>query len=221
MYTLLKEIFSTKHAVDLRNKFSKIYLNNTFRGDESRSGVGSNLHQTAVIRSELPKLIKILEIKTLIDAPCGDWYWMKETALGVEHYIGVDIVETLIEQNNQRFATAAQQFLCLNIAEDTLPRGDLIFCRDCLVHLNYADIRKVIANFKRSQSRYLLTTTFTARTKNIDLVRRNIWRTLNLQLAPFHFPPPLMIINENCTEMNGQYADKSLGLWLLDDLTVD
>jgi hypothetical protein len=143
---------------------------------------------------------------------------MQETQFEVESYMGIDIVEKLIESNNQQFATEFRKFLCLNIVEDELPNADLIFCRDCLVHLNYDDIYKVIANFKRSQSRYLLTTTFTDRSKNVDLVGKDIWRTLNLQQAPFNFPPPLMLINENCTEVNGRFADKCLGLWRLDEL---
>jgi len=221
MHTLLRKIFSAKQAVNLREKFSKIYLNNTFRGNESRSGAGSDLVQTAVIRDELPKLINELGIKSFIDAPCGDWFWMKEAPLDVENYIGIDIVEKLVESNTQQFGTPSQKFLCLNIAEDELPKADLIFCRDCLVHLNYDDIYKVITNFKRSQSRYLLTTTFTDRSKNVDLLGKDIWRTLNLQLAPFNFPPPLMLINENCTEVDGRFTDKCLGLWRLDDLVVN
>jgi hypothetical protein len=41
---------------------------------------------------------------------------------------------------------------------------------------------------------------------------------LNLQLPPFNFPAPLRLIEENCTEDGGKYADKSLGLWRLSDL---
>ncbi|MEY3880548.1 MAG: hypothetical protein RIQ94_1344 [Pseudomonadota bacterium] len=221
MRTLLGNILSVKQTVNLKDKFLDIYLNNTFRGNESRSGGGSDLVQTAIIRVELPKLIKELDIKSFMDAPCGDWFWMKETALGVEEYIGIDIVEKLVENNNQQFGSPSHKFFCLNIADDELPKADLIFCRDCLVHLNYDDIYKVIANFKRSQSRYLLTTTFIDRKRNVNLIGKDIWRTLNLQLAPFNFPPPLMLINENCTEVNGRYADKCLALWQLDDLVID
>jgi hypothetical protein len=67
----------------------------------------------------------------------------------------------------------------------------------------------------------LLTTTYTDRRKNVDLFGKDIWRTLNLQLAPFHFPPPLKIINENSTEVDGNFSDKCLGLWLLDDIIID
>jgi hypothetical protein len=44
---------------------------------------------------------------------------------------------------------------------------------------------------------------------------------LNLQYAPFLFPAPLAVINESCTEAGGDYADKSLALWRVEDLPGD
>ncbi len=39
------------------------------------------------------------------------------------------------------------------------------------------------------------------------------WRALNLQAAPFDFPPPDRVIVEPCSELDGACSDKSLGLW--------
>ena len=178
------------------------------------------MEQTAEIRRVLPELMQKFRVKTFMDAPCGDLFWMRVTPLGVNKYIGVDIVEELIEKNRHELSDEAHEFLCRNLAQDELPCADMIFCRDCLVHLNYADVKKVLLNFKRSGSRYLLTTTFSGRDKNFDLVGKDIWRTLNLQAEPFNFPPPLQLINEKCTEGNGGFADKSLGLWRLSDIDV-
>ena len=44
------------------------------------------------------------------------------------------------------------------------------------------------------------------------------WRTLNLQIEPFNFQLPIKVINENCTENNGRYKDKCLGLWEVKNL---
>lgn len=207
------------HNSSLKQKFSEIYDGNVFGGKVSRSGAGSDLVQTAVIRAELPALVKKLGVRSFMDAPCGDWYWMRSTELGVESYIGVDIVEAMIEMNQRHFGNAKTSFRCLNLVEDSLPPVDLVFSRDCLVHLSFADAEKAIANFKKSGSKYLLTTTFCTRDSNNDLVGKDsFWRPLNLQLAPFNFPPPLLIINERCTEDNGIYGDKCLGLWLLSDI---
>jgi glycosyltransferase involved in cell wall biosynthesis len=203
----------------LRQKFTEVYEKNTFGGRVSRSGEGSDLVQTAVIRRELPKLIKTLGVKTFLDAPCGDWCWMKETALGVELYTGVDIVEVLIEKNRREFGNGSTSFLCMDLAVGELPRADLIFSRDCLVHLPFEDSLRIIANFKRSGSTYFLTTTFTGRARNDEMVgKKSFWSPLNMRLPPFNFPEPMLLINEGCTEEDGQFADKCLGLWRLDDI---
>lgn len=218
--TPLKE-FGPDFVVDmnLKDKFSEVYEKNIFKGRQSRSGEGSDLIQTAVIRHALPELIKELNITSFLDAPCGDWYWMRAVNLGVSQYIGVDIVEALINKNKLEFSNEKTSFHCMNLAESDLPKVDLIFSRDCLVHLSFEDALKIISNFKRSGSKYLLTTTFTNRTENEDL-GQGFWRPLNKQLAPFNFPPPIRLINEACTEGNGQFTDKCLGLWLLSDIKI-
>jgi hypothetical protein len=206
-------------GLGLKDKFSQVYEKNIFAGSKSRSGEGSDLVQTEIIRRELPKLVGELGITTFLDAPCGDWYWMQHVNLPVTHYIGTDIVQALITKNQAAFGDNKITFQCLNLAEDMLPKADLIFSRDCLVHLSFADALKIIANFKRSGATYLLTTTFTQRPSNADL-GDGFWQPLNMQQAPFHFPEPLTLINEGCTEGGGDYADKCLGLWRLNDIVL-
>jgi hypothetical protein len=134
-------------------------------------------------------------------------------------YIGVDIVSKLIEENNRKYASHNRQFLNFDITHDLLPKADLILCRDCFVHLSFADIHAAISNFKKSGSKYLLTTTFTNVTRNMD-IKTGGWRPLNLEIEPFNLPKPILIINENCTEGNMAYTDKSLALWELAALTI-
>ncbi len=203
----------------LHEKFTQIYKNNLFEGAQSRSGEGSNLEQTAIIRKEIPGLLKQFHIKSFLDAACGDWYWMRETQLGVRSYIGLDIVQALIDINKKKYGNETTTFKCLNLVTDPLPKADLIFSRDCLVHLSFEDSINVLKNFKNSGATYLLVTTYSQRDLNSDLETR-FWRPLNLQLPPFNFPPPLYLINENCSEGDGHYMDKCLGLWRLEDLTL-
>ena len=205
--------------LELREKFAAVYEKNMFRGRVSRSGEGSDKVQTAVIRRELPRLVQELGIKTFLDAPCGDWYWMREVNLPVERYIGLDIVEALVEKNQTAFGCGNVCFQCTNLAGGDLPKADLVFSRDCLVHLSFADSLKIIANFKRTGAKYLLATTFTDRTRNEDL-GDSFWRPLNMQLAPFNFPEAIRLINEGCTEGNNLFQDKCLGLWRLQDIDL-
>ncbi|MFU7502744.1 MAG: hypothetical protein ACE1S7_04815 [Candidatus Tisiphia sp.] len=144
---------------------------------------------------------------------------MQKIELEVKQYIGVDIVDALIEKNKEEFGNATRIFKVLNLTKNTLPRADLIFSRDLLVHLNFEDAFKVIANFKKSGATYLLTTTFVNRGLNEEL-KETFWRVLNLQQPPFNFPKPILLVNEGCTEDGGLYSDKSLGLWLLKDISL-
>jgi hypothetical protein len=163
----------------------------------------------------LPKLIAELGINSVLDIPCGNLHWMQHVDLGSPHYIGADIVESMIAANRQRFASPAREFRVLDITADTLPRVDLIFCRDCLVHLSNRLIRKAPGRIVESRSNYLLTTTFPARTKNYNIPTGK-WRPLNLCGAPFDLPPPVVVIQEG--DSDATYGDKSLGLWRIADL---
>ena len=193
--------------------FREIYLNRRWGGEPS-SGPGASLEQTKVIRMELPKLISEFSIETMLDIPCGDFQWMRHVDLSTCHYIGADVLPELVYANSQQYG---HDFRVLDITRDPLPQVNMILCRDCLVHFPFEHIRRAIDNIRRSGSRYLLTTTFSARDQNTD-GELGKWRTLNLQLPPMSFPQPLNLINENCTEYEGNYSDKSLGLWRIIDL---
>lgn len=196
--------------------FTEFFEANKWRGNESRSGRGSDDDQTALIIKSLPSLFKELGVKTILDIPCGDFHWMKNVDLSDLNYIGADIVADLIAANAS-FASSSVRFMHLDLIEDKLPQADLIFCRDCLVHLCFADALKALRNACDSEAEFLLTTTFPGRTTNTDILTGE-WRAINLQQAPFNFPPPLKLIDEGCTEAEGDFGDKSLGLWKLADI---
>lgn len=201
-----------------RKIFTRVYLQNTWEEPESRSGPGSSLAQTEAVRQELPSLLRRYGCRTLLDAPCGDFHWMKEVRLELDQYIGADIVKEMIASNQRRYGTDRCTFRTLNIITDQIPRVDLILCRDGLVHLSFHDALASLRNFALSGSSFLLTTTHAERLKNEDIVTGQ-WRPLNLQLPPFRFPEPLELINERYSLGDGLYRDKSLGLWKISTLT--
>jgi len=203
--------------ISLKTKFTDVYRNNSFGGAHSRSGEGSGLLQTGVIREQIPRLLERIGAASMVDAPCGDLFWLGGVRLPLERYLGVDIVSELIRANQERFGNEQRSFQVANLVRDVVPKADVILCRDCLVHLCFKDALKILTNFQRSGSTYLLTTTFTGRTENADL-GSSFWRPLNLRLPPFNFPEPLDTIREQCTEVDELFSDKHLGLWRLADL---
>lgn len=197
--------------------FRHAYATNLWAGPESPSGTGASLDQTAAIRQYVPELCLRFGIPTLLDLPCGDCHWMANTELGSTGYIGADFLPELIAENTRRHARPGREFLVLDLLESPLPKADLVLCRDCLVHLSLTDISRAVANLRASGSTWLLTTTFPRQETNDD-IRTGDWRPLNLESAPFGWPAPEELLVEGCTEANGLFADKSLGLWRVDSL---
>lgn len=192
--------------------FDFIYRTNLWGSDESASGVGSQLDATATLRAEIPRLLRQVDARTLLDLPCGDFGWLQHADLDVDSYIGADIVPDLVARNTREYGTDRRRFVTLDLTRDPLPAADVVLCRDCLVHLPYAEIFTAFANLARSGATYLLTTTFPDLEANTDIPLGD-WRPLNLRQAPFFLPEPTAVIVEDCDEEGGAYADKALGLW--------
>lgn len=199
--------------------FTRIYETNDWGDAESRSGPGSTRRRGAEIRPALVDLLARYSVSTLLDAPCGDFNWIRDVTPGaVASYIGVDIVEELIAENNARYGDERHRFLCRDLTRDPLPRADLILCRDALIHFSFADIRLALANFQRSGSEFLLTTSFIDVARNED-IRTGGWRPLNLQAGPFRFPEPLEVLDDIPTATVA--PGKRLCLWRLASIDVD
>jgi hypothetical protein len=196
--------------------FTEIFKKNAWLGDESVSGTGSSLRATEVIRSELPQIIRRYGVETMLDIPCGDFHWMKEANLPLREYIGADVVKEIVDLNAGKYTKPGRSFVVLDLTEDNLPSVDLIFCRDCLFHLSFKDVNRALQNVRNSGSEYFLATTNPNFVSNRDIVTGE-WRKLNLQIAPFALPKPLLIINEDPYDSTHE-EDKHMALWRVRDI---
>lgn len=196
---------------DLKAVFTAIYRTNQWGSAETRSGPGSERSRVKQVTSELGTLIRQLNIKSVVDAPCGDFNWMQDVSLdeGVS-YLGCDIVEELIRDNSHRYGRPERSFRVLDFTVGLLPRADLILCRDALVHLSYRHILEALKLFRASGSKYLLTTSFQKTRANAD-IDTGWWRPINMQLAPFNLPEPLLSLSD--MDSDDFYEDKVLALW--------
>jgi hypothetical protein len=200
-----------------RRLFAGIFQHNGWGDAESVSGPGSNLARASLFRADLEALVRALKVRTLLDVPCGDFNWLGHFDLALDLYVGADIIPELIARNRARFGSKRRRFLVRDMVCDRLPRADLIFCRDGLVHLSNAEIFATLRNFKRTGSTWLLTNTFVDRSENQD-VPTGGWQPLNLQAPPFALPAPASLIDEQCLGYGGAYRDKRLALWRLSDV---
>ncbi len=224
MFAGLKKYFKKREESNLfRNAsteeiFTHIYLANKWGDEESRSGKGSNLAVTESLREALPDMLLQFNINSMLDIPCGDFHWMKEIDLPLTRYQGADIVKPMIEENQVKYGNEKREFLHLDLLRDPLPKVDAIFCRECLVHLSYADIEKALQNIRKSGASYLFTTHFPQRKYNEDIVTGK-HHSLNFYLPPFSWPQPELEFVE-CFA-GKRRGNKCLSLWRIDNLPVN
>lgn len=200
--------------IDLESIFTEIYKTKGW-GKKwfSRSGRGSDIIHTKRIRSELPKLLNQLQIKTMLDIPCGDFYWMKEMDLGCIRYIGADIVVDVISHNNENYSQHNKIFKKLDIRLSELPKVDLILCRDLFQHFSFKDIKESLNNIKKSNSTFFLATSMPLVTSHRD-IETGKGRKINLTYPPFSLPKPMRVIDDS----NLDNQDKRLFLWKINEI---
>jgi len=204
--------------MNLAQRFQRIHDTGLWGAEASTSGLGSEMDATTVLRAELPGLLKKLGVASLLDAPCGDAGWINHADLCVR-YAGVDIVPSLIERLRARAAAGEinGEYHLADITTDSLPPCDAVLCRDCFVHLSFANIERAVANFRASGAILLTVTAFPEWQVNGDCEDGD-WRALNFERGPFDWGAPVERVNENCSEAGGGWRDKSLGVWRLAEI---
>jgi hypothetical protein len=189
--------------------FTRIWKENLWNCDETRSGGGSALAATQALRDWLPQTLSFLDARILADAGCGDLNWIRDLTASLRFYFGFDIVPELVADVRARMQDRTNCFFSeADIVTTTLPASDAILCRDCLTHLPLDAVLMALQRFRRSGARHLIATTH-AVGRNA-WIRSGGWQPLDLTAAPFNLPPPRLVLHEGGT--------KHLGVWAMTDL---
>lgn len=172
-------------------------------------GTGSTLANTQSVRENLPLLIKRHGIQSMLDVPCGDFSWMRLVDFGPTfEYIGADIVLSMIEENRRRYPN--KWFRPMDLSKDPIPDVDLVFTRDCLIHLSNQDIWSVLDNIHRSSVKYVMMTCYVSDPdKPVPNIRTGDFRPLNMHSSPFNFPQPIDSIDDG---QDGNIS-RTMSLW--------
>jgi SAM-dependent methyltransferase len=193
---------------DLARRFTTAFEERVWKDGESVSGPGSTLQYTSDLRATLPGLIRALGCKSVLDAPCGDFNWMKEVDLTGLDYLGVDIVPALIGELNAKYPQ--HRFEVGDITVDPFPKVDFVLCRDVLFHLSNANIVRVLENFVRSGSEWLATSHYFQTTTMEDVQSDpTTFRLVNLTAPPFYFEPPDYVLKDTAPN----FLRRWLGVW--------
>jgi hypothetical protein len=214
-----EEFVSTLSRRNASSVFSEIYEKNLWASLESKSGGGSEAAYTANLRKHLPGIFKTYNVKTVVDAPCGDYNWMRLVPLDKDVcYVGIDIVPELISKNANSYSDSQHDFIVMNILEQVPPFSDLFICRDCLFHLSNEDIFLALENFIKSNAKLIFTSTHI---NQGDLINSDIktgdFRLLDLFQKPFFFPEDVLCRVDDYIE---SYPPREMCLWTREDIQL-
>ena len=145
----LKKPWPTKDAM------IQIYKEGLWGRGDSKFFSGEGSHHLDLVNPYLDKVIEFLKSFStpisVCDVGCGDFNIGKELFGHAKSYIGIDIVPDLITYNKNKFKATNLEFICLDIAKDSLPKTDCAIIRQVLQHLSNEEIISIVDklyNFK-------------------------------------------------------------------------
>lgn len=145
--------YSREEPPPAREAFERIYREGLWAKNaqgKGTSGYGSTLEFTKLYRIFLQDFLAAYQVRSVLDAGCGDWEFSQAIDWKGIGYLGVDIAPSVIAANQRRFGAANVRFAVADIVRDELPAADLLLVKDVLQHLSNADI----ALFLRQLPRY-------------------------------------------------------------------
>lgn len=151
---------------------------------EGFSGSGSLVHFARPYMNFLQDFVKNNEIKSVVDAGCGDWTFSRHMDWRGCDYIGFDVVKSVVERNQKYFSSPSIQFVHSNFIAMELPPADLLICKDVLQHCTNDDILAFISQFK-NYKHCLITNDIEPCDIN-TLIKRGEWRPVDLTKPPFN-----------------------------------
>ncbi|KQC31791.1 SAM-dependent methyltransferase [Flagellimonas eckloniae] len=132
---------------------SEIYEKKRWGGRQKDFYSGSGSHSRKVVQpyiKTISSFLKDYEDGLIVcDLGCGDFNVGKNLVSYSKRYIGIDIVDDLIERNKKLFVSEQLEFHCLNIVTDNLPKGDCILVRQVFQHLSNEEIKKVVKKIEK------------------------------------------------------------------------
>ena len=156
------------------------------KGD-GNSGTGSTAHATLLYRTFLQQFLKDNEIRSVVDAGCGDWEFSSLLDWTGIDYRGYDIVDSVVAANTKKYGKPKIRFFAANIVETELPAADLLISKHVLQHLSNRDVSKFLAQLPKYKHVLLINGVdrMTMSAANADIVAGE-YRELDVTRPPFN-----------------------------------
>ncbi len=150
-----KEVKNGKKPWPTKDAMAQVYALKLWGDNKTEFYSGEGSHVPEIINPYIKALQIFLTSFTsplvVCDLGCGDFNVGKALVAHTKAYIGIDIVESLISHNKEKFKVDNLEFHCLDIAVADLPSGDCAILKQVLQHLSNAEIQSILpklTNFK-------------------------------------------------------------------------
>lgn len=137
-----KKSWSTKDAM------AQIYERYLWGGKEFDFYSGEGSHQPKIVEPYIKAISEFLKSHnnnlTICDLGCGDFNIGTQILPYTKRYYAVDIVDSLIIRNKNKFKDDHLYFYCLDIANDDLPKANCAIVRQVLQHLSNKEVIQIV-----------------------------------------------------------------------------
>ena len=167
----------------MRPQFEEIYRRDLWGNG---SGEGSHPRHTSGYVAFLQAFMAENRVRRVVDFGCGDWQVARQVDWTGIHYIGVDIVPQVVEENRRRFASDNVEFRLLPEGGVDLPEADLLMVKDVLQHWSDEAIQAFLPTLRRFPLA-LVTNCVNPRGPTVNRqIPDGGFRCMDLREAPFH-----------------------------------
>jgi len=170
----------------MEEKFTEIYDKKKWGSKDGKgsSGSGSNISpDTKWYIDLLMKYIKKTESISICDVGCGDWEFSKTIDWSGLHYVGIDCVKSVIDDNINKYQKDNIRFFHTD-AKCIPSRYDFVILKDVIQHWTDEQIDEILPQIINSNSYVLLVNGY----KFGRTPEKNDWTTRVLDKV-YHYHP--------------------------------
>jgi SAM-dependent methyltransferase len=135
----------------------------------------------------LQRLFNETKFATVVDYGCGNWELMKVLVVPSHiQYLGIDIVESVVEKNIRLYQKDNIHFLEIDRQEDaTHIKGDILIIKDVVMHWPNAEIRQFLEKMLPRYQMAIITNDFCQWHGRPRDITPGHYHCLDLQEPPF------------------------------------
>ena len=159
------------------------------------SGPGSSARYNRPFLNFLSNFARKADIRSIVDYGCGDWTMFSEYQFGNIDYLGIDIVDSVVEANRNRYSGPGIEFrLARPLAGETCS-ADLLLMKDVMIHLPNGHCAEFL-DYARNRFRFgIFVNDMRSHEAGVNEdIRMGGYRPIDITKPPFNWPARTLLV---------------------------